>query len=46
MAKQKFRVWYTTVYGLAVETKKARAMDKVKLTKRQKDFLIEMEPLI
>lgn len=45
MKKPKYRVWYTTVYGLAVETKKAWSMDKLALTKRQKEFLIEIEPI-
>jgi hypothetical protein len=45
MEKGKFRVWYTTIYGLAVETKKAWSLDKVKLTKRQREFLIEIESL-
>jgi len=42
---KKFRIWHMTQFGLAIEIKKAKSIELLKLSKKLKANLIEIEEL-
>lgn len=45
-ATKKFRIWYSTPYGVGIDLKRGSSADALKLSKKQRLNLIEIEPLI
>jgi len=39
---KKFQIWYMTEYGLGLEEKKAKSIELLKLTKKQKENLFKI----
>lgn len=44
-ASQKFRIWYRTPYGVGIDYKRGIGADALKLSKKQRSNLIEVELL-
>lgn len=42
---RKFRIWYRTPYGVGIDQKRGVSADTLKLTKKQRLNLIEVEML-